>query len=495
MSKASIMFCGADSEDRDQLRLGVEIRAIQERIHLGLYRDMLELEVCAAARLRDVIDGLNRYTPTIVHFGGHGEHHGIVLHDDEEIESLVAGERLVAVLHTGQPGLRLAVLNACNTSGLAAQVASVIDCAIGMASVVSDLTARSFASAFYGALAHGRSVQASFEQARLELNFDEDLPMLHCRTGIDPNTLFIVAAKPAVAEREVWIIRLEGHVAEVDVPAREAIRIELTSLAASLRIERIFQGSIEIVASVSRTEAEALREQVEALARIAGHRVIEVYWRGCVPEIDPEIDLLDGPAAPASDRDDREAIARWASDDRQAGDRLIQRHFTPIRAYFHQRMPERLEELVFETFTRLANLASNYRGKSSVRGFVYGIARQVLHEQLAQLRVPARFDPLTSSLAEATGRRLSSMLGEREDRLLLDALQDIPIAAHDLLELRYFRGLTAPELGDLFEIPEASVRGWIRAALGQLERAYPIPEGGEDELERRLTELRPSMLL
>ncbi|MFV8750575.1 RNA polymerase sigma factor [Nannocystaceae bacterium ST9] len=201
---------------------------------------------------------------------------------------------------------------------------------------------------------------------------------------------------------------------------------------------------------------------------------------------------------PPADDPERDLMRRWAAGEARAGDILIQRFFPLIHAYFRRRAHENQEDLVQETFLRFAASAQRYRGTASVRIFVYGIARNVFFEYLDAQSKAARFDPMTSSLFEATGRRMSSMLAQREEhQLLLNALQDIPVVVQELIDLRYFRSLTGPELRDLFGIPEGTVRYRIRAALEQLAAAYVRRAGqqhelevGELELERWLAELR-----
>lgn len=208
---------------------------------------------------------------------------------------------------------------------------------------------------------------------------------------------------------------------------------------------------------------------------------------------DPEHEL------PPADDEHNEWMRRWAAGDSRAGDVVTQAYFSLVRGYFRRRMPEAQEDLVQETFLRLATnvMMGSYRGDASVRVYIYGIARNVLLEHLNQLVRQRRIDPLENSLFEATGRRLSSLLGERErHQLVLDALEDIPIAMHDLLELRYFHRLSGPELRELLGIAEGTVRSRIRAALARLLSAYetraalPHPlEDAESILARWLGEV------
>ena len=79
---------------------------------------------------------------------------------------------------------------------------------------------------------------------------------------------------------------------------------------------------------------------------------------------------------------DEELLERWRSGDREAGSRLIRRHFLNVRTYFRMRMPGEYEDLVQETFTGLSKSFDNFRGHSSFRTYLFRIARNVLAEAL-----------------------------------------------------------------------------------------------------------------
>lgn len=211
--------------------------------------------------------------------------------------------------------------------------------------------------------------------------------------------------------------------------------------------------------------------------------------------------MADEPGHPTTDDQELEWMQRWAAGDLQAGDCLTQALFPLVHHLARRRLPEEQEDVVQDTFLRLAAnaKAGRFRGDSTVRSYVLGIACNVVRERIAA-RCRARergFDPVEASLRDMTGRRLSSLLGERErHQLVLDALEDIPLEQHDLLELRYIVGLSGPELSSVLGIPEGTVRGRIRSALERLRRAYAALcsaphalETSEDVLERWLREL------
>jgi RNA polymerase sigma factor (sigma-70 family) len=214
-----------------------------------------------------------------------------------------------------------------------------------------------------------------------------------------------------------------------------------------------------------------------------------------------DADHLDGDGSDPGDAIDRGLLARWVDGDPQAGDELMRRHFIGIQRYFIRRAPEQQEDLVQDTFVALSTSKASYRGDAPVRVFLYRIARNVLRMYFrSQGRQPG-FDPLTSSVAAAYGRRPSSALaGAEEHTILLNALQEITSDDQDLLELRYWRGLTGPELRDLFNEPEGTMRSRIRAALKRLRSKFdeisnkPRSDVTEEMVERWMVELRPMAL-
>jgi RNA polymerase sigma factor (sigma-70 family) len=207
------------------------------------------------------------------------------------------------------------------------------------------------------------------------------------------------------------------------------------------------------------------------------------------------IDTLPGDRPDPDDETHHALFEAWRAGDKDAGDRLVQDYFEPIRDYFIRRTPDEHEELVQKTFLGLIEAKEKWRGEGTVRVYIYCIARNVFRRYLRDVRRKPNFDPLSNSLVDAYGRRPSSMLAEREEhQILSNALQEIPCEQQDLLELHYFGGLTGPELRDMFQIPEGTVRGRLRRARKELRTKYEEiserPRPTDEQVDRWLLELR-----
>jgi len=174
-----ILFVSASPGDKDQLVVDEEYRAIEQRIRKARHRDAFRLIALLAARRGDLQDALLEHAPHIVHFACHGSRDAAVY--------------LLRELHND---LVLVVFNACFASTQASAVRTFARAAIGMRSHVTDRASIMFASALYGALAYGRSVQEAFDLGVAALDAPENkIPELFERTLADARKLHLVGRR------------------------------------------------------------------------------------------------------------------------------------------------------------------------------------------------------------------------------------------------------------------------------------------------------------
>jgi hypothetical protein len=189
----TILFLAANPKDQDPLRLGEEVRTIDEQLQRAQHRDRFNLEQQWAVRTGDILAALRRYKPDIVHFSGHGSASGNLIFEDvsgatKEVSAVALGE-LFRVLK----GVRCVVMNACWSDKHATQIAKSVDCVIGMARAVSDEAAVGFAAGFYGSLGDGLSVGEAFDLGKVQIMIDggdeQKTPRLKSRAGVAPETV------------------------------------------------------------------------------------------------------------------------------------------------------------------------------------------------------------------------------------------------------------------------------------------------------------------
>jgi hypothetical protein len=196
--KLRVLILGASAEG--DLRVGREQKRIRAAVESALHRDQIALDVRPAATTEDLLDGITKFRPHVVHFSGHSNETLIVFEDeqDEPHEGVVVTARAFAkaIEATDNPP-SLVLLNSCKSAeqidDLVTQVAPF---AIGMADSIEDGDAINYAAQFYAAIANGQSIKASHlsGQAALELaGLDgAELPTLAWAQGVDPATTILV---------------------------------------------------------------------------------------------------------------------------------------------------------------------------------------------------------------------------------------------------------------------------------------------------------------
>jgi len=168
-------------------------------------------------------------------------------------------------------------------------------------------------------------------------------------------------------------------------------------------------------------------------------------------------------------RTDLELLHAWRGGDEHAGGELFDRHFDALYRFFGNKVGDGIDDLVQQTLLGCVQGRERFREDSSFRTYLFATARNVLYQHFDRRgRDAARIDYGTVSvidLGESPSRVLD---GRAEQRLLATALQRLPIDDQIALELRYWQGLTGPELVDVLGIPEPAVRSRLRRALERL---------------------------
>lgn len=180
----SILFLAANPIDTPRLRVDEELREIQSRIVDSDFRDQFNLETRMAIRAIDLGPALSKIRPRIVHFAGHGTQSGELLLEDENGNAAhLDAAALASLFRTARgDGLECVVLNSCYSAHLAKAIAQEVKYVIGMSDNHSDRVAIAFSSAWYQALASGRTIEEAFTLARHEIALQDekaqDFPVL-----------------------------------------------------------------------------------------------------------------------------------------------------------------------------------------------------------------------------------------------------------------------------------------------------------------------------
>lgn len=175
-SLVSILFLSSDPSDGSRLRLGEELREIQEKLQLAKLRDRFELNARMSVRPADVSQALLDINPQVVHFSGHGTKGGeLVFEDNQGNSQLVSSSALSALFDQFSNQVQCVILNACYSESQAQAIAEHIEYVIGTNQAIGDRAAIAFSVGFYQALGAGRTIEDAYRLGCVQIRL-QDIP-------------------------------------------------------------------------------------------------------------------------------------------------------------------------------------------------------------------------------------------------------------------------------------------------------------------------------
>jgi RNA polymerase sigma factor (sigma-70 family) len=180
-------------------------------------------------------------------------------------------------------------------------------------------------------------------------------------------------------------------------------------------------------------------------------------------------------SASASETSDEALLHAWIGGDAPAGEMLVRRHYRRILMFFYARVGAEVgRDLTQATFETLCSNKPSFRGGSSVRTYLFGIARWKLVHHFRTLRGPgADFEPLEHSgdLPDMARSITSLFMGRQRETLLVQALRSLPLDDQIVLELKEHEGMTSRELAAVFEVGRDTMSSRINRARKRLAAA------------------------
>jgi hypothetical protein len=177
LPKRKIVMLAANPLDRPRIRLDVEQREIRNRVRmLGSTKVELDFVIEPAARTQDILTSVLGSDAEVFHFSGHGEIDGLVVFEtDNGLQRRVDGALLADHLKRIGRSLKCLVLNACYSDRLASTLAPHFEVMVGCNAEIDDDAAITFASAFYAAMAAGRSYSDCYAIAVSDVRVNHSL--------------------------------------------------------------------------------------------------------------------------------------------------------------------------------------------------------------------------------------------------------------------------------------------------------------------------------
>ena len=187
---------------------------------------------------------------------------------------------------------------------------------------------------------------------------------------------------------------------------------------------------------------------------------------------------------------DGELLESWRNGDRKAGEELFERHFDAVARFFRNKVDHGIDDLIQRTFLACVESKDKFRGDSSFRTYLFGVAHNVLGKHFrSKKRHGDKIDFGVTSVFDLSPSPSVIVAKHREQQVLLQALRKIPLDHQIVLELYYWEKLSAREVAEVVQVPEGTARTRIRRAKQLLEEEMAKLMGNKDQLETTIANL------
>lgn len=193
---------------------------------------------------------------------------------------------------------------------------------------------------------------------------------------------------------------------------------------------------------------------------------------------------------PVGTASDAELLRAWHEGDAKAGRELFERVFVPLERFFRSKVDHGVDDLIQSTLLVAVERSESLKDDNNFRAYLFTVARHEIFARLRQgAKEPDRFDSAVLSI-EDLGTSPTGRLQKKRDReVLVLALRRIPIDFQIALELHYWEGLKAREIGDVLGIPTSTVTTRLGRARGLVSEHLQQLEGAASPVASASTEL------
>jgi RNA polymerase sigma-70 factor (ECF subfamily) len=165
------------------------------------------------------------------------------------------------------------------------------------------------------------------------------------------------------------------------------------------------------------------------------------------------------------EEDDRALLARIAGGDKDAMKRLYERHHAGLLVFVESRLRDPVEafDVVQETFLEIWRSASRHQGRSSVRTWIFSIAR---NKAIDRFRRKGRDAPLDDDfdppdLSPGPEAVVAAASDAAQVRACMEKLRPAHARA---VRLAFYEDLGYAEIAEIEQVPEGTVKTRIHHA-------------------------------
>jgi RNA polymerase sigma factor (sigma-70 family) len=197
---------------------------------------------------------------------------------------------------------------------------------------------------------------------------------------------------------------------------------------------------------------------------------------------------------------DFELLDAWGAGNYVAGRMLYDRYSTLLYRFVRTKVDAGAEDLIQNVWLACVEGRERFRREGSFRAYLLQTARFQLYAFYRKRKRAPDLDFSASSVADLGTSPSAIVLRHQQERALLEALRRVPLDHQIVLELRFWQELTGPEIAEVLDIPEPSVRSRLQRATerlrGELREVAGkgiAPPDTEDDLQRWAERLRTAL--
>ena len=176
--------------------------------------------------------------------------------------------------------------------------------------------------------------------------------------------------------------------------------------------------------------------------------------------------------APGVDEPDAELIARWRAGDERAATLLVERHAPSVGRYVVS-LGEReaVEEVVQDTLVRAFASLDAFRGDSSLRTWMFTIARRLVSDQRRSRRRHKDVGELQASDQATEYNALDGMVADEAHHQMQVAIAALTVTQREVFMLRVSEGLAYKQIAEVVGTTEGAARVHYHNALRQVKES------------------------
>ncbi|MGQ0650037.1 MAG: RNA polymerase sigma factor [Gemmatimonadaceae bacterium] len=177
---------------------------------------------------------------------------------------------------------------------------------------------------------------------------------------------------------------------------------------------------------------------------------------------------------PTLDASDSDLISRWLAGDERAASMLVEKHADPVARYVSSLgLRGGIDEVVQDTFVRAFGSLASFRGDSSLRTWLFTIARRLVADARRALRRQRDVAEVQENDAATEYDSLDHLIADESQQRMHEAIGRLSPTQREVFLLRVNDGLSYKEIAAVVGTTEGAARVHYHNALRQVkERLY-----------------------